>query len=185
MGYPEVESPEVLALSRAVHKWEAPEPEPNPNSPAYKVDVYVGNDYDGGWEAAHPLVVELAAHHKDGVSAALAYLAEGSTSNAPALIRWMMADAFKGHFESDEEFCKDQFGDVLDDHFAGWPKRADVGFPDISFAEVIDWEEVAYKAVGGSYGDEGEQVFYSIDVASGVYIFDTSIPFSDYENDEE
>lgn len=179
MGYPNLDSVEVLDLSRAVREWEAPEPDPD--APAYKVNLYVGNDYDGGWEAAHPLVQELARHDAHGPAAALAYLAEGSEANVPALIRWMMGGAFKGHFAGEAEFCRDQFADAIEDHFATWDKGPDIGLPEVDIADLIDWDEVAWKAVG----DEPDQVFYAISADNGVYVFDMSINFWEYEDEED
>lgn len=174
-GY--ADSPQIGQLSRYVRKWESA-----PGDPAAEVNLWE-REVDA---EPHPLVLELAADDKDGVSAALAYLAEGSTSDAPALIRWMMAGAFKGHFESNASFCKDQFADKIADHMEDWTGSQEIGFPlGVDWGEAIDWEDIAYKAVAGPWACEDEQVFYSIDVDSGVYVFDMSIPFSDYENDEE
>lgn len=175
MAYPKLETVEVLDLSRAVREWEAPEPEPD--APVYKVNLYTGNDYDGGWECAHPLVVELVQSHEDGPAAALAYMAEGSEADAPALVRWMV-DAYKGHFGSEGLFARDQFGDAFADHIEGWDKREGIGFPlDLDMVEFVDWDRIGDELADGD-------TWYFVPDTGGVYVFDISIDINEYREED-
>lgn len=165
MVYGYVNSDGILRLSRYVREWEAEpdDPAPEVNLAERVVDV-----------EEHPLALELAAEHKDGPDAALAYLAEGSESDAPAVIRWMLDGGYKGLFASDAEFCEDQFTEAIDDHFESWDKRGDIGFPAMTLSDVIPWDEIAYEAF------EREETFYSVEVEAGVYVFDVSIDIDQY-----
>lgn len=169
MVYGYVHTPQIGQLSRCVREWEA-----GPDDEAPEVNLWKGN----ADEAAHPLVLQLAAHDKEGVSAALAYMAEGSESDAPALIKWMMDGAFKGLFDNEEAFARDQFEDAFADHIEGWGKRGDIGFPlDLDVCEAVDWEYIGEQL---TYGDTW--CFVAVD--SGVYVFDVSIMIDDYREED-
>lgn len=172
---------DIGQLSRAVRDWEA-----GPDDEAPEVNLWAGN----ADEDAHPLVLELRGEHgDDGVSAALAYMAEGFQTDAPALIRWMIDGAFKGAHLSDAAFCRDHFAGgnecgSLTDHLSKWDAAA-VGFSlweELSPAEVgdlFDWEQWASWVV-----NLDEAVFQSIAAANGVYVFDTSIDIESYREDQ-
>lgn len=171
MVYGYVHTAAIGQLSRYVRDCEA-----GPDDKAPEVNLWEGN----ADEEAHPLVLELNSYDKNGVSAALAYMAEGSERDAPALIRWMMGGGFKGHFESEAAFCEDQFSSALTNHFEQWAGRADVGFPDSGdFIECIDWDEVARQTF-----EVWEDVFTSVEDDAGVYVFDISININDYREED-
>lgn len=168
MVYGYVHTPQIGQLSRWVRDWET-----GPDDPAREVNLW---ESDADTEA-HPLVLQLAAHDKNGVSAALAYLAEGSESDAPAIIRWMMDDAFKGLFDNEEAFARDQFGDAFADHIEAWEGREGIGFPlDLDMVEAVDWEYIGEQL---TYGDTW--CFVAVD--AGVYVFDVSISIADYREE--
>lgn len=171
MVYGYVDSAEIRQLSRYARDWEA-----EPDDPAPEVNLWERVDD----VEAHPLVLELQAHEKNAVPAALAYMAEGSESDVPALIRWMMDGGFKGLFDDESAFARDQFGDALTDHLATWTGAKAIGFPiEGDIAECIDWDEVAHQTF-----DVWEDVFTSIAVDAGVYVFDVSINIDDYREED-
>lgn len=131
--------------------------------------------------AGHPLVVTLADEDETGPGAALAYIEDAEEADALAVIRWMQAGAYKGQFNSDTEFCEDQFADAIADHMEDWTGSQEAGFPlGVDWGTVIDWDEIAHAAVGGPVMDSDDQVFYSIECVGGVYVFDASIKFESY-----
>jgi hypothetical protein len=169
MVYGYVPTPEVGQLSRIVREREA-----GPDDAAPEVNLWAG-DAD---EEPHPLVLELNDHEKDAVSAALAYMAEGSETDAPALIRWMMDGAYKGYFVSEEAFARDQFADAFADHIEGWDKRGDIGFPlDLDIVEAVDWGYIGYEIANGD-------TWYFVPDAGGVYVFDLSIDIDEYRGED-
>lgn len=166
MVYGYVNSDEILRLSRAVH-----ESDPDADGPAYKVNL---SERVVDVEP-HPLVLELAAKHQDGPSAALAYMADGSESDAPALIRWMIAGGYKGLFETDAAFAAAHYGSSLDNYVEAGLETGDVEFPPgLTLSEFVNWDDVAYEAI------EIEELFYSVAVDAGVYVFDVSIDIDRY-----
>lgn len=160
---------QIGQLSRYVRDCEA-----GPDDKAPEVNLWKGN----ADEEAHPLVLELNSYDKNGVSAALAYMAEGSETDAPALIRWMIDGAFKGHFGSVGLFARDQFADAFADHIEGWDKREDIGFPlDLDVIEFMDWD-----AIGDELDDS--DTWYFAGAADGVYAFDVSIDINGYREED-
>lgn len=169
MVYGYVDSAEIRQLSRYARDWEA-----EPDDPAPEVNLWERVDD----VEAHPLVLELQAHEKNAVPAALAYMAEGSESDVPALIRWMMDGGFKGLFDDEGAFARDQFGDAFADHIEGWDKREGIGFPlDLDMVEAIDWEYIGEQL---TY----DEVFCFVAVDAGVYVFDVSILIDDYREED-
>lgn len=124
----------------------------------------------------HPLVIDLANEDWSGPGAALAYIEEDEEAPVTAVVKWMIGGGYKGFWDTEAEFCADQFSGAVDDHFERWRGRDDVGFPWSNLSEFIDWEAVAEEAVGG----RGRCVFYSIECEGGVYIFDHSISIDEY-----
>lgn len=159
---------DVYELSRRVYEHEDPE---------FDVDEWVAGAHPLDDHALeHPLVTELVGQDEAGPGAALAYMAEGSESDAPAVIRWMTAGGYKGRFDSDEVFCEDQFADALADHLATWSGAKAIGFPiDGDVIECIDWAEVAHQVF-----DVWEDVFSSVECDGGVHVFDVSIDIDQY-----
>lgn len=149
---------DVYELSRRVYEHEDPE---------FDVDDHA---------LEHPLVTELVGQDETGPSAALAYMEDMDEDDAGAVIRWMMAGAFKGLFETDAEFCEDRFASAIADHMELWVTSEESGFPlGVDWAEAIDWEYIAGDAVGVP-----EQRFYSIEADEGVYVFDVKISIGQY-----
>lgn len=169
MPYGYVHTAEIGQLSRYVRDWEA-----EPDDPAPEVNLWMGN----ADEAAHPLVLELNNHDKEAVSAAIAYMAEGAESDAPALIRWMIDGGFKGLFDNEEAFARGQFADAFADRIEGWDQREGIGFPlDLDMVEAVDWEYIGEQL---TYGD----TWCFVPVDAGVYVFDVSIDIDDYREEE-
>lgn len=162
---------DIGQLSRVVRDWES-----GPDDEAPEVNLWAGN----ADEDAHPLVLELCNEHGDdgGVSAALAYMAEGSETDAPALIRWMIDGAFKGHFGSEGLFARDQFADAFADHIESWAGRGGIGFPlDLDVVEFMDWDSIGDELAQGD-------TWYFVPDTGGVYVFDVSIDIDDYREDQ-
>lgn len=169
MVYGYVHTPQIGQLSRYVHEWEA-----GPDDPAPEVNLWE-REVDA---EAHPLVLELAAYDKNAVEGALAYLFEGSEADVPTLIRWMMSGAFKGHFEDETAFARDQFEDALTDHIEKWDEMESIGFPlDLDLCEAVNWEYI-----GERVSDDDVWCFVTVD--SGVYVFDVSNSIDDYREEE-
>lgn len=159
---------DVYELSRRVYEHEDPE---------FDVDEWVAGAHPLDDHALeHPLVTELVGQDETGPSAALAYMEDMDEDDAGAVIRWMMAGAFKGLFETDAEFCEDRFASAIADHMELWVTSEESGFPlGVDWAEAIDWEYIAGDAVGVP-----EQRFYSIEADEGVYVFDVKISIGQY-----
>lgn len=124
----------------------------------------------------HPLVAALAEDvDATGPGAALAYLdePESDETDVRAVIAWMSAGAYKGHFGDAAEFCRDQFCEALENQVGAW--GSDVGFPDEPVGELIDWEKVAEHAEDGD-------TWYFLESDSGVYVFDASIDLHQYRD---
>lgn len=169
MVYGYVHTAEIGQLSRAVRDWES-----GPDDAAPEVNLWKGN----ADEEAHPLVLELNNHDKEAVDAALAYMFEGSEADAPAIIRWMMDGAFKGHFGSEGLFARDQFGDAFADHIEGWDKREGIGFPiDVDMVEFVDWDRIGDELADGD-------IWYFTTQTDGVYVFDISIDINEYREED-
>src|SRR5690606_3539722 len=107
---------DVYELSRRVYEHEDPE---------FDVDEWVAGAHPLDDHALeHPLVTELVGQDEAGPSAALAYMEDMDEDDAGAVIRWMMAGAFKGLFETDAEFCEDRFASAIADHMELWGNSA-------------------------------------------------------------
>lgn len=150
--------------------------------PAFDVDEWIASAHPLDDHALeHPLVTDLANKHESGPSAALAYIEDTEEDEAHAVLRWMMAGGYKGRWYSNTDFCRDQFSDEIADHMELWTNSQEVGFPlGVDWGETINWNEIARYAVGGPFNSSDDQVFYSIEDAGSVYVFDMSIRFEDY-----
>lgn len=157
---------DVYELSRRVYEHEDPE---------FDVDEWVAGAHPLDDHALeHPLVTELVGQDETGPSAALAYMEDMDEDDAGAVIRWMMAGAFKGLFDDEGAFAESEFCTVVE----GLIGRAgeDIGFPDNEpFGHFVNWAEV-----GESLEYAYPQRFQMIAGGGGVFAFDLKTRISQY-----
>lgn len=163
-----VDSRKIQELSRMVFEYETPGPVDRQPVP--------GVDYSH-W-GAHPLVLRLAADYgDDGCAGALAYLDGGEESEVPALVRWMIAGAYKGYFDNPGDFADAQFRDAVEHHYAHWHKAREIGFPRVTLGDMMPWD-----ALGEALAYEEPVRFHLVEAVPGVHVFDLSVDIEKYRN---
>jgi hypothetical protein len=164
---------DVHALSVRLYEYEDPD---------FDVEEWIASAHPLDDHALeHPLATALANEDWSGPGAALAYAEDVEEAEVPAVVRWMMTGGYKGYWDTEAEFCEDQWSGEIADHMELWTNSQQSGFPlGVDWISAIDWEEIADRAVGGPVMGSRDQVFYSIECEGGVYIFDMSVQFEDY-----
>lgn len=153
---------EVGELSQRMLKYENPESD-------------VDSRIQEGMEPHLAVQALRSEHGDDGVKGALAYLAEEDEPDVGAVIAWMLSGAYKGRFDDEAAFARDQFEDAIGDLFAGWGKGEEIGFPaDLDMCEGQDWEYIGEALANGE-----DWSFIEID-SGGVHVFDSQIDLDEY-----
>lgn len=171
MAATHVDSGTIRELSRIVFEYETSEP----------VDRHPVPDAGDAHFQAHPLVLRLAADFGgDGCAGALAYLSEGGEPEVPALLRWMIAGAYRGRFNNAGDFADAQFRDAVENHYEHWHQARDIGFPSVTLGDIMPWD-----ALGEALAYEEPLRFHMIEADAGVHVFDVAINIDHYRDSEQ
>jgi len=135
----------------------------------------------------HPLAVKLEeTHGRDGIDAAHAWRRADDTHPLSAVIRWMNAGGFKGRWESNETFCRDQFASPEDlgkgsllDHLATWDgtQRGFTRWGDLSnraIGDLFDWTEWAEQTMNRKGAAFRSVAGRATGYPQWVYVFDVT-----------